>query len=256
MISIKNKKSGNKKTVGNKHYLSELTHGFGNHFKDEIEFENKDIAVEYVNFKSKRVDSFQINKKFKNSVVLDIVTEGMTSNYIDENSTILVGNIPLGFENKIQSHGVKLRKQNETIEWSANFPIRSLEMSKMREARQTGIEPADSLFRQYELNKWHELKTTTLYQVGNSQFVVKNILFNAKKSLMPSGNKEKGSDYLTVKVSDGKSSKTITLAGGMKMRTTPQIFSMNGLEYQLEYGSIRKPIPYKVACHEFKIEYA
>ena len=131
LISIKNKKSGNKKTVGNKHYLSELTHGFGNHFKDEIEFENKDISVEYVNFKSKRVDSFQINKKFKNSVVLDIVTEGMTSNYIDENSTILVGNIPLGFENEVQSNGIKLRKQNETIEWSANFPIRSLEMSKM-----------------------------------------------------------------------------------------------------------------------------
>ena len=254
LVKVQNKKTGKSKVIGKKHYLSEVTHGFGNYFSDELEFENKDITVEYVNFQSKRVDSFQINKKFKNSVVLDIVTEGMTSNYIDENSTILVGNITLGFENKIKSNGIKLRKQNETIEWSANFPIRSLEMSKMREARQTGIEPADSVFKQYELNKWHELKTTTLYQVGNSQFVVKNILFNAKKSLIPSGNKEKGSDYLTVKVYDGKTSKNVTLQGGMGKISTPETISMNGLEYQLEYGSIHRPIPFKVTCRDFQLE--
>ncbi|MGB1730417.1 MAG: hypothetical protein ACPHF2_10485, partial [Crocinitomicaceae bacterium] len=128
LVKVQNKKTGKSKVIGKKHYLSEVTHGFGNYFSDELEFENKDITVEYVNFQSKRIDSFQINKKFKNSVVLDIVTEGMTSNYIDENSTVLVGNIPLGFENTIKSNGIKLRKQNETIEWSANFPIRSLEM--------------------------------------------------------------------------------------------------------------------------------
>ena len=33
---------------------------------------------------------------------------------------------------------------------------------------------------------------------------------------MPSGNKEKGSDYLTVKVYDGKTSKMVTLQGGME----------------------------------------
>ena len=219
-----------------------------------MSFENKEISVEYVNFQSKRVDSFQINKKYKNAVVLDIVTEGMTSNYLDDKGTIQVGNVPLGFENHIKTNGIKLRQQNGQIEWTADFPMRSLEMSKMRESRRTGVEPEDSLFNTYEINKWNELKTTTLYQVGNSQFVVKNILYNAKKALMPSGNKNRGSDYLTVKVSDGKSSKNVILEGGIGKIPSPKMISMNGLEYQLEYGSIRKPIPFKVTCRDFQLE--
>jgi len=254
LVQVKNKKSGKKKVIGTQHYLSEVTHGFGNDFSDEIDFDKKEISIEYENFQSKRVDSFQINKKFKNSIVLDIVTEGMKSHYLDEKNTILIGNVPLGFEKQIRADGIKMRKQNETIEWNANFPIRSLEMSKMREARKTGIEPADSLFNTYEVNKWYELKTTTLYQVGNSQFVVKNILYNAKKALLPSGNKNRGADYLTVKVSDGKTSKIVTLEGGMGKISSPKTISMNGLEYQLEYGSIRKPIPFKVTCRDFQLE--
>jgi len=254
LVKAKNKKSGKTQVMGNKHYLAEITHGFGNHFSDEMSFENKEISVEYVNFQSKRVDSFQINKKYKNAVVLDIVTEGMTSNYLDDKGTIQVGNVPLGFENQIQTNGIKLRQQNGQIEWTADFPMRSLEMSKMRESRRTGVEPEDSLFNTYEINKWNELKTTTLYQVGNSQFVVKNILYNAKKALMPSGNKNRGSDYLTVKVSDGKSSKNVILEGGIGKIPSPKMISMNGLEYQLEYGSIRKPIPFKVTCRDFQLE--
>ena len=254
LVKVKNKKSGKSQVMGNKHYLSEITHGFGNHFTDEMNFENKEVSVEYVNFQSKRVDSFQINKKFKNAVVLDIVTEGMTSNYLDEKGSIQVGNVPLGFEKQINANGIKLRNLNGQIQWSADFPLRSLEMSKMRESRKTGIEPEDSLFNTYEINKWNELKTTTLYQVGNSQFVVKNILYNAKKALLPSGDKNRGADYLTVKVSDGKSSKNVTLEGGMGRIPSPKMINMNGLNYQLEYGSIRKPIPFKLTCRDFQLE--
>ncbi|MDA9020518.1 cytochrome c biogenesis protein ResB [bacterium] len=254
LVKAQNKKSGRSQVMGNKHYLSEITHRFGNHFSDEMSFENKEISVEYVNFQSKRVDSFQIDKKYKNAVVLDIVTEGMTSNYLDDKGTISVGNVPLGFEKQINANGIKIRNLNGQIEWSADFPLRSLEMSKMRESRKTGIEPDDSLFNTYEINKWNELKTTTLYQVGNSQFVVKNILYNAKKALLPSGDKNRGADYLTVKVSDGKSSKNVTLEGGMGRIPSPKMINMNGLNYQLEYGSIRKPIPFKLTCRDFQLE--
>ena len=95
----------------------------------------------------------------------------MTSNYIDENSTILVGNIPLGFENEVQSNGIKLRKQNETIEWSANFPIRSLEMSKMEEARETGIAPNDSVL--YNTNS---INGMSLKQLRYTKLAIVNLL--------------------------------------------------------------------------------
>ncbi len=62
-----------------------------------MNFENKEVSVEYVNFQSKRVDSFQINKKYKNAVVLDIVTEGMTSNYLDEKGQYSSWKCSIGF---------------------------------------------------------------------------------------------------------------------------------------------------------------
>ena len=104
-------------------------------------------------------------------MVLDIVTEGMKSNYIDENSTVLVGNIPLGFDNTIKSNGIKLRKQNKTIEWSANFPIRSLEMSKMREARQDELNQLTPF-----LNNTNSINGMSLKQLRYTKLAIVNLL--------------------------------------------------------------------------------
>ena len=72
-----------------------------------------------------------IDKAYKNSIVLDIVTEGMSSNYIDENSTLLVGNIPLGYEKSIQTNGISLRNENGKMEWKSGkmeMPQRPLKL--------------------------------------------------------------------------------------------------------------------------------
>jgi cytochrome c-type biogenesis protein CcsB len=136
--------------------------------------------------------------------------------------------------------------------------MRSLAMSEMRKARQTGQNPPDSLYIIYQEGSWSELKKTTLYQVGNSQFVVKNIFDHAKKELIHSGNKNKGADYLTVEVSDLRSKNTspvqVQLKGGMGAVPVPNTFKLNNLRLQLEYGAIRKPIPYKIHCRDFQLD--
>jgi cytochrome c-type biogenesis protein CcsB len=110
------------------------------------------------------------------------------------------------------------------------------------------------MFTTVPLNQWVEFKTTTLYHCGDQQFVFKRALKHAKKILMPSGKKNVGSDYLTVRVSDGKASKIIQLEGGMGAIPTPARFAMNNVMYQLEYGSIRKPIDFQVLCKDFKLD--
>jgi cytochrome c-type biogenesis protein CcsB len=71
---------------------------------------------------------------------------------------------------------------------------------------------------------------------------------------MPSGKKNVGSDYLTVRVSDGKATKVIRIEGGIGSIPTPVRFAMNNIMYQLEYGSIRKPINFQVFCKDFKLD--
>lgn len=256
LMQVSEQKTDTSKNIAFKAFLSDYTNGFGNDFHEELTFKNKTISIDFVNFKSKCIDSFQLDKKVQ-SKVLDIVTEGMESHYIGLSESIMVGGVPLIYGQELKGPGIELRDSKEGIQISTSVPMRSLAMSEMQKSRQTGSAPDDSLYLSYEVDTWSLLKTTTLYQVGTSQFVIKNIYSNAKKAIIPSGKKNVGSDYLTVSISDGdksKDPKTVLLKGGMGTIPVPNTFAYNGLNYQLEYGSIRRPIPYEITCRDFQLD--
>jgi cytochrome c-type biogenesis protein CcsB len=256
LMKISNPKNGDVKVRGFKSLLSEYTHSLGNDFQENIDFADRDISIEYVDFKSKCIDSFRYDKGF-NTKVLDVVTEGMESHYIGVDESIMVGGIPLIYGNEIEGSSILIKDSENGLMISASVPMRSLAMVEMRKSRETGTAPPDSLYLNYEINKWEALKTTTLYQVGNSQFVIKNIFFNSKKELLHSGSKNRGADYLTVRIDDGNravGTEEIVLKGGLGTIPVPNTFSFNGLNYQLEYGSIRKPIPYELICNDFQLD--
>jgi len=98
------------------------------------------------------------------------------------------------------------------------------------------------------------LMTTTLYTIGGDQFVFKGEKQHAKKMKLPSGRKNVGSDYLIVRVSDGKESKIVTLEGGLGMIPTPEFFILSGLRYQMEYGSKKIKLPFSIKCNDFMME--
>jgi len=250
LIYVENPKTSASKIDATKHYLSVIT---DNYFKTDVELESKTISIEYQNFQTKMIDTFVINKKFKTSA-LELVTDGMKSNYLCENELFMVGNIPLSFNKKISTPGIEARTIGDSIQIKTFLPVRYLPMTEMQKARQSGLPVSDSLYQEVPSNKWVTFKTKTLYQVGNQQFVFKQKINNAKKLLISSGNKKEGSDYLTVKVSDGKTSKIVRLEGGMSSIPTPVRFDLNGITCQLEYGSIRKPMPFKLECRDFRLD--
>ncbi|NBX79137.1 MAG: hypothetical protein EBQ94_01975 [Flavobacteriales bacterium] len=250
LIYLENPKTKATKIEANKRYLSEIT---DNHFLDELTIGNKNISVEYVDFQSKMVDSLVVNQKFKTSA-LELVTDGMQSNYLCENDLFMVGNVPLTFNKKLDTPGIEARTVGDSVQMRTLLPVRYLPMSEMQKARQSGMPVSDSLFKTVPVNKWVTFKTKTLYQVGNQQVVFKQKLNHAKKMLVSSGSKKEGSDYLTVKVSDGKATKFVRLEGGMGAIPTPVRFDLNGITCQLEYGSIRKPVPFAIACRDFKLD--
>lgn len=256
LVKISNPNNGEVKVSGFKSFLSEYTHGIGNDFEENIQFSNKDISIEYVDFKSKCVDSFRFDKGY-HTKVLDVVTEGMESHYIGLDESVMVGSIPLIYGNEVEGSSILIKDTENGLMIASSVPMRSLAMVEMRKSRETGTAPPDSLYLNYEINKWEALKTTTLYQVGNSQFVIKNIFLNSKKELIHSGSKNRGSDYLTVRIDDGNTNigtEEVVLKGGLGTIPVPNTFSFNGLNYQLEYGSIRKPIPYQLFCNDFQLD--
>jgi hypothetical protein len=250
LVYLENPQMESTKIDASKKYFSVIT---DNYFKNEVEIDNKNFSFEYVNFQTKMKDTFVINKRFKTSA-LELVTDGMKSNFLCENEVFMVGNIPLSFNKKVATPGIEARTIGDSVQLRTFLPVRYLPMTEMQKARQSGLPVSDSLYKDVKPNTWETFKTKTLYQVGNQQFVFKQKINNAKKLLVSTGKKNEGSDYLTVKVSDGKSSKIVRLEGGMGAIPTPVRFDMNGVTCQLEYGSIRKPMPFKVECRDFRLD--
>jgi len=70
-----------------KTYLSEYTN---NDFTYSTNIGKKQISIRYINFMSDRVDSLQVNQKFKENA-LELVTDGMRSNYLTEEDVLMQG---------------------------------------------------------------------------------------------------------------------------------------------------------------------
>lgn len=220
----------------------------------DIEFPNHKtpIKIEYVDFKSKYIDTIEFSSKYKTSA-LNIVTDGMKANFILPNDIFNLNGVSIAFsEQKVI--GVNIYRRNDTLRIRPSMPMQYIPMKEMQKARQTGQMPADSAFVKLMPGQEDVFHTTTLYQIAGQQFVYKQELPNAGRKLIPSGSKDRGQDYLTVKITDGSKTKIVQLEGGMGNIGKPEFFQFNGLNYHVEYGSKRIPVPFYVKCNDFELK--
>ena len=238
-----------------KTYLSEFN---SNDFEYDTKVGKKNVTLRYIDFKSDRVDSLQVNQKFKESA-LELVTEGKRSNFLTENDVLMVGQTPFYYssarpDSPNQAPGIYLHHKDGKTWVYPSVALKSLPMREMEKIRASGQAPADSLYQNYALNSWSEFTPFSLYLVGNQQVVFKRYIPHAKKVLVKAAKKNTGKDYLTVELNDGKATKIVRLEGGRGQFPKPERFAMNGVVYQLEYGSIQKNIPFTVQCRDFRLD--
>ncbi|MEJ6777115.1 MAG: cytochrome c biogenesis protein CcsA [Crocinitomicaceae bacterium] len=233
-------------------YMSEQT---SNYFDFDIAFPNHPtpIKIEYVNFQKKMLDSLVINDSIRSSS-LEIVTGGMSSNYVSEGDFLMIGDVALSYNKKDAMPGIEIFQQGPKILLKTQLPMRYLPMSEMQKARQNGMDVADSMYRDIPIDSLVAFQTTTLYQVGNEQFVFKGVVANSKRMKVSSGSRKKGSDYLTLLVSDGDKSRLVELEGGQGAIPDHVVFNFNGLTYEMEYGSMSLPLPFAIKCRDFQLD--
>ena len=238
--------------LNRKTFMSEQAY---NHFEEDVEFpgHKNPITIEYVNFRKKMVDSLLVDPKIKGSV-LEIVTDGMTSNYLSENGFLMVGENALSFAKKDAMPGMEVLRVNGNLMIQTKLPLKYLPMTMMMKYRQSGQNPPDSLFQNVPTDSLVPFSPRTLYVVSGQQFVFKNEIEHAKMTKMSSGRKDRGMDILTLKITDGKKSKLVDLVGGFQQMPEKAVFNFEGLTYEMEYGSTKKEIPFYIACKDFRLE--
>jgi len=226
-----------------------------NRFTIPVDFPNHktQIKIEYLGFQKKMVDSLVVNDSIK-GMVLEIMTNGMEANHVEPGGFLMIGDVALSFEKKDAMPGIDVVRKGAKIMLNTKVPMRYLPMAEMQKFRQSGMEVPDSLFLEIPTDSLVAFQTTTLYQVGQQQFVFKQVINHAKKYLLPSGRRDVGSDYLTVKVTDGAESRIVQLEGGMSMIPERELFTLNGLTYEMEYGSSRIELPFSIACRDFQLD--
>ena len=210
------------------------------------------VTIEYADYRKNHMDSLVTDKEFEETT-LEIVTNGMKSNFLTEGSFLMVGETALSFEKKDAMPGVQIKRKGAKLMMESKLPVTFLAMSEMQKAARTG-QVADSLYQKIPVDSIVPLQTATLYKVGEEQFVLKSIRKNSKMMVLPAPEKNMGRDILTVKVTDGKESKMVDLRGGEDAIPTRSVFEFKGLIYEMDYGSKEIKVPFSIFCKDFKLD--
>ncbi len=99
------------------------------------------------------------------------------------------------------------------------------------------------------------LMLRSLYNIGNMQFVIPEPLVMGEYDIVPTNPKTKEDmDAVTLQVSSGGESETVTLLGGQGVVADPVQVQVGGLEIFLNYGSIEKELPFALKLNDFIAE--
>ncbi|MBN9295248.1 MAG: cytochrome c biogenesis protein CcsA [Flavobacteriia bacterium] len=240
-------------TVVNRTYKKYLSTVVNNKFIYNEQVDGKNITIEYVDFQKNCIDSVIFSDTIKGKL-LDIVSAGKKSNYLNEGDYLMMGDFTVSFGKEQDAPGIVITEKNDELFIKSKLALRYLPMSEMQKYRQSGMTPPDSLYSEVPTDSLVPAYLTTLYETNGASFVLKSLIEHAAKKKLPSGRKDEGIDILTLKVSDGTSSRLVELEGGISKIPDQKMFEMNGLRYQMSYGSTMFQIPFYVYCRDFQLD--
>ena len=158
-------------------FQSEIWH---KHFDFDVEFpkHTTPISISFVDFQKNHVDSLVKNDSIKGSV-LEIVTDGMSSNFIGENDFMKIGEVALSYNKKDAMPGIQVYSKSGVAYMKSAYDMTSLSMSQMRAARQSGGDVPDSAYTQIAKDKEVIFQTATLYQEDAGAYITPLELISA-----------------------------------------------------------------------------
>lgn len=233
-------------------YLSELKWWNDFSLTESYPGREGEINIDYVDYRKNMIDSLVTNDSIKESSI-ELVHLG-ESKFIPQDGFLTLDNVIFSFEEKDAKLGVEFFKTGNTIKMKVAIPGgTTLPMATLQAAdRTTGV--PDSLYQPIPTDTLVPLEMSTLYKVGEAQFVFKGLKKHTKKMRIKSEVKDAGLDDLIVRVSHGKESKEITLTGGNNSIPAPVSFELNGLSYDMSYGPKIIKLPFAVGCSDFRLD--
>lgn len=257
IINMSNSAGGSQPTmVTPPLYMSEAV---DNSFSFDMDFvpnkgaAHKGINFTYVDFRKNIEERLITNDSIKETAI-GIATTSTEPEYITEGEFIQSGDLVISYEKDDALPGVHIWKEGTRFKMKSAAPFNSLPMTALRQIRQSGGEVPDSMYTKIPMDSVITLQQATLYNVQGSQFVFSDVKKHTKKVWVKAKGKDAGTDMLIVKVTDKNASKIVQITGGMGRLPDQTRFELNGILYELGYGSRQVELPFEVICRDFQLD--
>ncbi len=213
----------------------------GNNFSIKTDFDEKPVTIKYVNYIANAYEEFQENDNGDSYLkIVESSGGGRHEHYIKAGETANMHNSLISFENPTVG-AVNIFTENDTLRISSPYSGTYMIM-----ATQARIEVAKDSTQTFHLR--------SLYQLGNMQFVIPEPAVSGAMKMVSGDKDEHPSDLLEVDVITENTTKRVELFGNSLSLNTPIIFSQDGLNFRLNYGSKQFKIPFSIKLRDFQLD--
>lgn len=213
-------------------------------FSKSFVFNETEISVKFIEFLQNAVDTVVPDPN--GSTFIEFVTtdgQGRKTNYLEEGTTKNLGMLPVAFGPGEDKVGLRIFQVGDSVKFISPFEVSYLKMID----RSQGTLSADTI---------HAFESRRLYQINGVSIVFKGLHEKVRKDVTThqAENAAAGSDIMVVDLAINGQHQTLNLKGGKGLVSAPTMFSENGLNYKVAYGSKYIFLPFYMQLKDFQLD--
>lgn len=232
---------------GGKNYLYENKRLFNPYkstkFDKQVDFGTKSLDLTLFDYIPNATQT--IVEDPNGSAILSFVhmsSQGQQNSLLKLNDELSMNGVSFSFNNQSSSSvSVKISQSGTGLIINSPYPI---ELSNMNDASAIKL----------EANKDYAFSPMQMYTINGTRFALRNHFPKAKIKYVTATDTEGLKDVLIFNINYGGTSKQISVTGGKGFYTTPSYASIQGINFELNYGPKIIELPFELKLIDFQLD--
>jgi len=211
-----------------------------NYFEHEFDFKEHQVSIKSTDVFKNPVDT--LIPTAGGDRYLELVVGGMQSNFVKDGEVfVFESGLKVAYNNDTYTDAIKIFETDSGLMFMSPFDMSYFQMSDQSQ----GMLTRDSV---------QPFIPKRLYQLGGEQFVFKQYYLGAVKEVMPSTIDKKGLMGLQMDVTVDGVTEKVVVKGAKGVLPTINFFTVNGLNFEVGYGSKTIDVPFYIHLRDFQLE--
>jgi cytochrome c-type biogenesis protein CcsB len=215
-----------------------------NNFDINVNFKDNDIFIESISFLPNVKDSLFVGLDDGKTILHIVVPgdDGMQDEFIDNGQQKMINGEYFTFNNA-KVDAINFFSKDGVIKCRAPYSVSTMSMLTRE-------------LNEYDALKLFSLNKKTLHTANELNFVLKDVLNNAKLIPVSASNVmvDGKEDALVLNVKANGESKEVILYGGKGYAGSEEVFAIKNLNFKLSYGSKYYTTPFRVKLRDFQLD--